>query len=483
MISAEAADYWRAIAKSPGRPNELRSLSYKKLAGLLDGEIPFSSPITAVCGLSGAGKSALLRAIWAALDWSAASRRLEVRNRLSGAELKAIVNVEGTEAISSIKIDNEDLHTDPAAPIEVLHFDPSIIAASLQQRFCSLQGLPQLLDAYQPIELTTDEVRTIGFVSKKNYQSIRIFEIDEFEGEEVLPFVQVNDDQFEYDSRTMSLGEISILLCFWTLRRAQAKAIFLAEEPETYISPKSQEALMDYFASVCVRKQLFIIFTTHSPQMVARLNEDQVRFFYRTREGSRLASLDQDLTMRRLVGLEVPTDVCVPVEDRAAREFARLLVARADHSLSIRIDIVDVGGHSEITKLRKLVPKSLRSFVLVGVYDGDMRRSIETGENEWPMIFLPGTIPIEQSFQNLSRTHTRVFADKSGRTAHDFEVALAELDGSDHHDWLENLARSLHLSYEQLMMAGFECWYSLEDNKNQAKIFVDELKVAIEGPE
>ena len=232
MRSAAAASYWRAIDKSPKRPVEIRRFQFRDLAGVSDGEITFTSPITAICGLSGTGKSALLRAIWAVLDWNSANQRIEVKNRLSGAALRATIVVEDVDFDNSIIVDDDRLISTLPMPIQVLHFDPSIVAGSLQQKFGSLRGLPGLLDAYEPIEFTAEEVGTIAFVARKDYRSIRIYEIDEFEGE-VLPFAQINDGRHSYDTRTMSLGEISIILCFWALRRAERGAIFLAEEPET----------------------------------------------------------------------------------------------------------------------------------------------------------------------------------------------------------------------------------------------------------
>ena len=281
--SAAAASYWRAIQKSPKRLVELRRFSYGGLAGLLDDSITFSAPITAICGLSGAGKSAILRAIWATLDWESASQRVEVTQRLAGANFEAILAIDENEETAEIIIDAGVPISTVNRPLQILHLDPSILAAALQQKLCSLQSLPELLDAYEPIELTSDEVEMISFISKKEYRSIKIFEIDEFEDEQILPNVQIDDGRFSYNSRTMSLGEISILLCFWTLRRAQEGAILLAEEPETYISPSSQAALIDYLAYASVTKKISIIFTTHSPEMVSRLSDDQIRFFCESR--------------------------------------------------------------------------------------------------------------------------------------------------------------------------------------------------------
>ena len=188
--------------------------------------------------------------------------------------------------------------------------------------------------------------------------------------------------------------------------------------------------------------------------------------------------------MRRLVGLVVATDTFVAVEDRASREFARLLIARTDNTLSVRAEIMDAKSESDITKLRQLIPRRLRSLSVVGAYDGDMKEKIaeldeEKKKQEWPFIFLPGTMAVEEIFQQLAKESPALFAEKLGRTQDDFEVALASMQGKDHHDWLEELAKLLGVNYDQLMLAGFECWYSSETGKAHANVFVDQLKAAI----
>jgi len=336
-----------------------------------------------------------------------------------------------------------------------------------------------LLDAYEPIELNAEEIRLIGFISKKNYKTIKIYEIDEFDDERILPFVQIEDEIFKYDTRTMSLGEISIMLCFWELRRAAEGTIFLAEEPETYISPASQSALMDFLANICVKKKMMMIITTHSPQMVARLDPIQVKFLFRRHNGgASFASPKQHGKMLQTVGLDKPVNIFLAVEDRAAREFAKLLIARLDYALYTQIDVIDVAGEAEITKIRRVIPKGLRCFSVLGVYDGDMRERISDSADHWPVIFLPGSTAVEHSFQELTRTHPTVFAEKLARSEEDFETALSSTHGSDAHDWFESLARSCGLSYEQMMMAAFECWYSVEGNRLEASRFIEDVKRA-----
>lgn len=186
--------------------------------------------------------------------------------------------------------------------------------------------------------------------------------------------------------------------------------------------------------------------------------------------------------MRGIVGLETPIDLLLAVEDRAARVFVSLLIARIDHALSVQVEVIDLGGDGNITNLRKAFPARLKSVTLVGAYDGDMREKMGSAAQGPPLIFLPGHVSIEESFKQLSQTHTRVFAEKLGHSVDALELALTAVNGRNPHDWLEDLAATLHRTYDQLMMAAFECWYSLEGNQQEARGFVSELRKAAQKP-
>lgn len=468
MRSAEVTDYWRKLDAPSDRRKQLRSFTFVGLRGLADGAIAFSSPITALCGLSGAGKSALLRAIWAVLDWSAVKSKIPVCKRLEGAELCSRVVVEGNERVIKLDTRTQDVEGN-ADDIDVYYIDLSTKGVELQERFCGYD-VDNLLDAYSPIELEAQEVNVLSFVCKKDYERVRIYEIDEF-GEEA-PFIEVQEGDNQYDVRTMSLGEISVIVCFWILRRAKAGTIILFEEPETYIPPVSQGALMDFLAMVSVRQKLSIVFTTHSPQMVSRLSEKQVIFLYRDAAGSHVAPVEQYGRMKVLVGLQAPVDCILVVEDRVAREFVRLSLALLDSTLITRSEILDVGGATNVTAIRKQFPRRAQTVTLIGIYDGDMRGQVREEEGQWPLVFLPGVIGVEKMFRECAAKNSEGLAERLRKSPEEIAVILGSLHGLDDHDWFEELSKRLGIGYEQTLLTLFSVWHSLEPNAGTIREFI-----------
>lgn len=473
MRAAKVAEYWKAVDAAPNRPIQIRQFAYQNISGLRDDVITFNGPLTVIGGLNGSGKSALLKALWATLSWESASQQPEVPPRLKGSKLTLTLMRDTEELHPTLTVDAGK--TEPPIPedLTVEHLDLARLAPHLQGAFCR-HGAENLLDAYEAIDLDENEISLISQTCKKDFVDIKIYEIDEFENE-ILPFIRAEDGQSRYDIRTMSLGEISIITCYWALRRAKAGAIVLLEEPETYISPVSQALFIDLLVYLCVSRQISLVFTTHSPQMFSRLNKRYVKFFYRDAQGSKLAADDQFDSMRKLVGLAAPIDVAILVEDRAAREFTRLLLGRLNVNLASRTEIVDVGGDGNITTSRRIMSRGIRFFNLVGAYDGDMRGKIPESEDEWPFTFLPGPSAVERQFRALSNDNAKLLAGTLGREIAVLEPILAGLAGLDHHDWFEEFVKKLGMSYEQVMLACFEAWFAIDANSQEADEFITKL--------
>jgi predicted ATPase len=468
MRSAERADMWGAIEKKPNRETQLVSFSFSGISGLQNGLVAFSSPITAICGVNGTGKSSILRALWATLDWNSAEVIPEIRERLKALHSEAVLRIGGAE----IRCKFPGATDAPQVPaIVVLHVDPSATAVQLQRRACEINALEELLEAITPSILERKEVTNLSGILRKQYERIEIYEIEDYSEEDPMPFVSVSEHGRDYDIRTMSLGEISVFVMYWQLLRADRNSIVLLEEPETFLSPVSQGALLDYLAAMSVRKQLSVVLTTHSPQMFARLQPNQVKFVYRSAAGALVAGEQAYDEMRKAVGIEPVVDRLLFVEDRAAREFTLGILKKLDRSILLRAEVIDVGGHAQITKVSSAIPQQVRFFRAIGVYDGDVRGQIV---NERPHIFLPGGT-LEITFRDLINSKPNDFSQRLGRNPEQIAVMLADIGGIDHHDWFEELGKRLNITYAEIMHACFEEWCSAPENRSEVDRFLLEL--------
>jgi len=183
--------------------------------------------------------------------------------------------------------------------------------------------------------------------------------------------------------------------------------------------------------------------------------------------------------MREAVGIRPLIDRVLIVEDRAARELCLNILRKRDHKTLIRSELISLGGHGDLTKACQAFPSKASAFQLVAIYDGDVRDEVNALKPTWPHAFLPGTEAIEVIFRGILEREVASVAAKLGRTENELAVALAKLVGLDPHDWFNELTRTLHVSYSELMHACYEQW--VQDERVRAHIdnFVGDLKRAL----
>ena len=128
-----------------------------------------------------------------------------------------------------------------------------------------------LVEPLTPIELTAPELDRLNYVVGKNYARCQLFEIPEYADFDRFPYFRVTANGVEYASDAMGQGELSLLIMLWVLRDLKPNSILVLEEPESHVSPRSQAALMNVIAEACSQKGLWVIVTTHSPTVVARI--------------------------------------------------------------------------------------------------------------------------------------------------------------------------------------------------------------------
>ncbi len=475
MRLAERNKYWSALRDKPTRPVQLASFSFEGIPGIEDGSIEFRSPMTAICGVNGTGKSSLLRGIWATLKWSSLEQTPEIKERLK--ELSGKLSFK----IGNTVVDHEVPRASAGVPetIACVHIDPSSMATPLQRRVCAITNLQEVLEPHSPIQLEEDEVSIISFVLNKRYDSVAIYEIDDFADEDPFPIVTVAKSGANYDSRTMSLGEISVFLIFWLLRRVEENSLILLEEPETFLAPVSQGALLDYLAALCVRRRLTLVLTTHSPQMFARLSKEQVQFCYRSVSGpAKLAKDEQFYNMRRAVGIEPQVDVLLIVEDRLAREFL-LSILKSNNVITLtRSEIIDVGGFGNIDLACSLLAKKLRAITIVAAYDGDTQTSRAI---DWPAVFLPGERPLEELLREAAENDLGGFALRLGKTVDEVDIELTRIKALDHHDWYIELGKLSRMSYTDLLNILSLHWASDAHHEADVDNFVFDLEKILTG--
>lgn len=481
LKAARFEDHWRHTLTRQYQ-TRIDLLEFERLRGFSDGAISFKPGITAIVGGNGVGKSTLARATIEALigprEYDASS---PLSSRLWGCKL--VASVSGYENIPQVtlEIDSGGKRTasEPALEGEFVWLDPSRTAMLIQHQVQGDVSFADLLESTGARTLSASELAAANFVIGKEYSELRIWEIHDYGPLTVMPYFQVRTGELEYGAESMGRGELSLLVALWTLSRTRKSGVVVIEEPETNVSSRSQDALMDMVAKECDERGLCVILTTHSPVVIRRLPNAHVVMLATEGTNSMLIPGPCDHQLASILGGGASYENLLLTEDQCGKTFALTLCELLDPDLRRQVVAVVMGGDSRTDTVLKALPRPERwSTKIVGIYDGDVRGA-PRGELHWPIVFLPGNLAPEQVLRDavMDAEGRQQLAAALDVSLANVAVALQAAAGRDHHDWHEEVARALGPDKLTVTRALSKVW--LARNANDGQAFINQLRAAI----
>jgi hypothetical protein len=317
----------------------------------------------------------------------------------------------------------------------------------------------------------------LSFLARRDYRSVALYEVD---AEKPVPFFEVAYGSDRYDSRTMGSGELAVFSLWWALERSARGTIILIEEPETFLSPAIQEAFGHYLTSAVVEKELCAVVTSHSAEIIGQLGKENLRFLSRERTGVRVMTDQPPPILLQSVGIRSPVEALVFVEDNAARNFCRAILERFDPNLARKISIDVRKGDGEIIRALQVMADVRCPITFVGLIDGDMRHAVPA-DIAYLSAFLPGEQSVELLFREALEADSSFLAEASGVA--NIDSILAALEGSNHHDWFENLSKELGLTKDQLFPLLFRTWIRMDGSEESLNATCSRVAEILGGQE
>ncbi len=476
MRDAEIRKHWREVYQGE-YPNRLSSISLSAVSPLGSTTVCFSGGITAICGANGVGKSTILFAIRAMLAQEQPDPR-DARwpTRHGGAAAGVFSRKSADHALElsegTIRSHPELDHAVSVSIIDVLDW-----YYAQADYFGPSTNPDEFLESYEPRIATAADLSVLRYILGKQYDSVEVFEVADFDDADPIPFFRVKCRGASYTSLSMGLGELSVHLLLWQLGRAAPLSVVLLEEPETFVAPFSQEALLNVIARASAEKKLWTIFTTHSPSLLNRVPLEHIRLV--TSDGSTATIQTPRKRSDLLDALRVPVPVhgILFVEDAAAKEFLRRTIEHASFEWGREYEICEAGGADGVLRILQTISPRSEGLRFVGVLDGDQRE--RHFEAKWPCLFLPGNSAPESMLRDCVESNPDLLATTLGRLASDVRVALSGASHLDEHDWMHELSRMLGLSVAQLHFALFSVWSSFEPNSTLCHELVSSLRLAV----
>lgn len=476
--AAKFDDHWRKVF-SRAYAYQYRALEFSGLKPLRDGTVTFSPGITAIVGGNGVGKTTLAHAVADVLAGEAGVAALrDNQARLDGCSLCATLEFDDgkVQLKPTLRINGEAREADDKqhrAPY--IWLDSSSVATLTQKQVLDDGEFADLLEGLMPKAISADELAFASYLVGKEYSECKIWEIADYGPFDVWPYFQVVSNGVTYRSENMGQGELSLLVAIWAIARADKGAVVVLEEPETHISARSQSALMDAIAWACATKGLWVIITTHSPVVLQRLPSTHRRLLVNEAGRSRLIENPRLHSVAAVVGGGAAFKCLLVLEDECARYFVQYLLEEIDSDLARQCSYVYVDdGESQITQALKSLPAAKEWMSIVGCYDGDMRGKIPGGLN-WPVVFLPGNAAPDLLLKSCFQGSTvEELAAELQMELEPVTVSLANVVGTDHHDWLTALTRELNRTLGEVVRAGIRVW--LRSEQASAEAFLNDLK-------
>lgn len=451
MRDAKARDYWSTAYKRVYGAN----FAEIDLNGLNElHKIQISNGITAICGLNGAGKSTIISAIKALIGLPLSVQDCQ---RLQGNIVHGIAIQR--EKIACSSEDGERL-IDKGWDLSKIQYVDCTASINTQEYMIQQTNLGELLEQYEEYSLDSDAIKIISYLIGKQYSSCVVWELDDVEGEDTtLPYFRVSVDGAVYDSRSMGNGEHFLLFLFWCINRTEKDTLLLIEEPETYISIKSQIAFSNYLGMQMAEKGTKIILTTHSPYILNNIKNENVRIVSRVGNNTTIVTPDENMPAESILGLSGEYVGTFFVEDRVASDLlAVILEDKAPYVLKKYTIDIATGGETAVSE-RLHFPKSEKiRYDFIGVYDGDMRARLSTDNLQWKWCFLPGDTATEETFRGYSHNPDIIAKLSSYLNKNEDHIItiLSTIDGSDCHDWFEELRKRLSVDGRTLVAAFYQ---------------------------
>jgi predicted ATPase len=456
MKAARVHDLQRRLVSKANRwKYSLSTFSVKEIPSLGSIDIPFTSPLTIICGPNGVGKSTLLTALRATLDGSAGAPGSNQSRKLASGGSYLSLEADGIVCETEVSFNNGVPTRQSGTPQDVVFISTGETIFSLQDELCEFDSREDLINGSGTKNLNEQELEEVNYILKRDYRRIAVSEV-ELEQEKIVPFFEASYGDDDYDSRTMGTGELAALYIWWKLKSAGENSFILLEEPETFLSPATQVALGDFLLSEAFSRGHCITMTSHSAALISPLPASSLKFIFRAGGTLRLSDPPTPSMLEKL-GIRSSVNMLLLVEDAAARNFLKLLLEQVDPILSANVAIEIMQGHGGITRALDGLKDLKGPIRFLGVYDGDMRGNgdIQKLQNA---LFLPGDDAIESAFKKFVIANPEQLAANRGIPQEKVLEILYGAEGADVHDWYEALCVGLGLSREQLLSALFVLW-------------------------
>lgn len=229
----------------------------------------------------------------------------------------------------------------------------------------------------QNFALEKEEISVLARILSRPYSDVQclshMFFVGQKYGEFTARFSRKNQDSnFIYSDFLAGSGELCAVKIVHEIYSSVEGSLVLLDEPETCLHPGAQRELLNFLLTMAKAKNLQIVFTTHSPELIRKLPKSAVKVFQELTDGkfSVLQDVVPEVAFNRL-GAIFGGNKLIFVEDalsKAIVESAVRFLDVAHHSIQVHF----YGGGFEWL-LGKFIPSNSERADILVLLDGDVQ--------------------------------------------------------------------------------------------------------------
>ncbi len=233
----------------------------------------------------------------------------------------------------------------------------------------------------------------------------------------------------QYSENNMGFGEGRAVYMAHLLETSPEQSLFVIEEPETSLHESAQHEIIKYFFDVASRRHHQIIITTHSTAIMEAVPTEGRLFIHRDATGVKAFNGLSSNRVRSALSQGHAGKTLICVEDEFAKSFIIEILRLAEPNTLKAVSFVPAGDTKAVINAKELF--DIAKIKCIAIRDGDI------GSDESKKIYsLPGTLPPEKEVFLNPLVQERILKELNV----DWKDLLARHPEANHHQYAELLA-------------------------------------------